>query len=141
MPQDGNERTNRVHRPRDKHILKRSRHVVARSDVSLLFTAIYFHELPMTGPMRGPLGIVPCPRLFTISFRLSSHVLSALRSCITLSRLPCRTSLILTDPIFTLFSRRKSNNRNRPSSCHRWVQKGTPSQGSGARQTCPSFFP
>jgi hypothetical protein len=102
-----------------------------------LSLSLHFHELPMTGPMRGPLEIVPCPRLFTISFRLSSQVLSALRRCITLSRLPCRTSLILTDPIFTSLSRRKSNNRNRPSSLSSLCPEGNAESGIGGEADLP----
>lgn len=78
-----------------------------------------------------------CPRLLTISLRLSSQVLSALSRCITLSRLPCRTSLILTDPILTSLSRRKSNNRNRPSSLSSLDPEGKAESGIGGMADLP----
>jgi hypothetical protein len=70
----------------------------------------------ITGAINGPACIELLPIDSRIARRLSSQARSALSNCTILSRLPCRTSLMLTAPILTSFSSKKSNSLNKPSS-------------------------
>ena len=75
----------------------------------------------------GPATTAPTPTLLAIASRLSSHPFRLRTSCTILSRRPWRTSLMLTLPVRTSLSSKKSNSLNRPSSGRRWARAGRPS--------------
>lgn len=87
--------------------------------------------------MNGPAATAPLPTDSAIACRRSSHALSARKSWIIFSRLPCRMSLILTDPIFTSLSRRKSNNLKSPSSLSSLGLEGKAASGTGGEDGLP----
>lgn len=76
-------------------------------------TYIETQDIP-TPVTYGP--VEPFATDIAICLLLSSQALRAFNNCRILSRLPCLTSLILTLPILTSLSSRKSNSLNRPSS-------------------------
>lgn len=87
--------------------------------------------------MNPPACIAPLPIFSAIIFRLSSHALSAFSNCTTLSLLPWRISLMLTLPIFTSLSRRKSNRRNKPSSLSSPGSVGKAESATGGEEGRP----
>jgi hypothetical protein len=93
-----------------------------------------------------PVGIknAPPPLGFNVPFivwarasLLSSHDLSAFRSCRILSLFPCRMSLMLTLPIFTSLSSKKSKRRKRPSSLSSVGPTGKAESGTGGEDGLP----
>jgi hypothetical protein len=74
---------------------------------------------------------------FPNALRLSSHTLNARKICKILSLRPCRTSLILTAPIFTSLSSKKSNSLNSPSSLSSLGPAGNAESGTGGVEDFP----
>ena len=77
------------------------------------------------------------PKLCSRAFLLSSHALNALSNCNILSLFPCRISLILTLPIFTSLSNKKSKSLNRPSSLSSRGSTGKALSGTGGEEGFP----
>jgi hypothetical protein len=90
----------------------------------------HHHHIGYTGTTNGPACIELFPIDCSTIFRFSSQARSALSSCIILSRLPCRMSLMLTAPILTSLSRRKSKSVKSPSSL-------SSSSAASPRRRCP----
>jgi len=88
-----------------------------------------------------PVCALVCTPAFTrfcaMAIPLSSHAFNAFNSCITLSLFPCLTSLILTLPIFTSLSNKKSNNLNNPSSLSSFGSAGNAESGTGGEAGFP----
>lgn len=89
------------------------------------------------GAIKPPAWAPPFPMLVAIAFRLSSHPLSPRNSCIILSRLPCRISLMLTLPMRTSLSKRKSNRRKSPSRLSSLGSLGNAESGTGGDEGRP----
>lgn len=76
-------------------------------------------------------------RRVAMAFLLSSHALSAFKSCMILSLLPCLTSLMLTLPVLTSLSSRKSKSWNSPSSLSSPGPDGNAESGTGGDAGLP----
>lgn len=88
-------------------------------------------------PMNGPATIVLFPIDCAIAFLFSSQAFNAFISCTIFSFFPCRMSLILTVPILTSLSSKKSNSLNRPSSLSSLGPEGKAESGTGGEEGVP----
>ena len=79
-----------------------------------------------------PLAIDCC-----IACLLSSHAFSARISWTIFSRLPCLTSFMLTLPVLTSLSSRKSKSLNNPSSLSSFGPEGKAESGTGGLEGLP----
>ena len=82
-------------------------------------------------------GEVALPIVKASAFRLSSQAFNAFNNWIILSRFPNRTSLMLTLPIFTSLSNKKSKSLNSPSSLSSWMSVGNAELGTGGEDGWP----
>ena len=71
------------------------------------------------------------------AFRLSSQAFNAFNNWIILSRFPNRTSLMLTLPIFTSLSNKKSKSLNSPSRLSSCMSAGNAKSGTGGEDGWP----
>jgi len=79
----------------------------------------------------------PFARDCSIAFLLSSHCFSALNSWTILSLCPILTSLILTLPVLTSLSSKKSKSLKKPSSLSSFGPDGKAESGTGGEDGFP----
>ena len=91
-----------------------------------------------TGPAMYPAPArEPCAMEVVIELRFCSHVRSACRIWTTFCFLPKRMSLILTAPILTSFSSKKSNKAKSPSNLSSFGPDGNAESATGGDDWVP----